>query len=90
MSEITQHGSVVVEQQATVYKARNGRRYFSREAAYNKSANYLIKQHCKCSLGGISDGYYIDPCRLHDGEYSAKFKARLIRWLKWLDSRGES
>ena len=81
---------------ATVYKARNGRRYLTQRAALNASARHLLKRKCECEgcdvddLGRVTFGGY--RCEWH-GDSGAlayhKTLPRLVRWLKWCDSREE-
>lgn len=83
-------GDVYAKQStATVYRALNGRRYLSADAAYNKSANVIFKRHCQCESGDESDGFYGETCRIHQAPYAQRLKTRLVRWMKWRDSRAE-
>ena len=81
---------------ATVYKSTNGRRYLTKRGAFMGSARHSIDarlkvmhdagDECDCSVSGC-DWQYVTTCRYH--ERDGKLFWRLVRWMKWRDSRAE-
>jgi hypothetical protein len=73
--------SVVVIEQATVYRA-GGRRWFTRRAAIKAYAHakFKAKHPCECERGEYSSGYPGYECGAHD--HREKVMPRYLRWLK--------
>ena len=72
---------------ATVYKALNGRRYLTQGAAYEASARSLVRERCECEGGNDTTGAWGETCRLHEEPHHTKLMTRLVRWMRWRDSR---
>ena len=71
---------------ATVYRSRSGRRYLTKAGAYRGSALYLIRQHCECEpYVDFEDPGYV--CRYHEPQHCERLVSRLVRHLKYNDTR---
>lgn len=55
-------------EQATVYRAVGGRRYFTKAAALNgyAKAKFRRKHPCECESANYADGYPGFTCHVHD------------------------
>ena len=76
---------------ATVYRARNNRRYLTKHGAIMASVNWFFKKHCECESANFDEeGRCWDEgecCRYHDLRTEKKIRARLARHLTYNDSR---
>ncbi len=84
------HGAArqpVIVETATVYRARGGRRFFTKAAALRSyaAAKFRAKHPCECEDAVYEDGYPGFGCHVHD--LRDKVLPRYLRVLKRLESR---
>lgn len=79
-------------EQATVYRAANGRRYLTKRGALYASARHLVNQGCECESGDYATGYPGYVCTMHymgeDGCQQPRADVliqRLFRWLRHME-----
>lgn len=87
MSELKQSGVVLAGEVALVWRALNGRRYFSKGAAFRASARHMMKRKCECEAAESDEYGRLTfrgwACRYHDdSNHGERTLDRLTRWLK--------
>ena len=75
---------IVQTETAKVYRGRNGRRYFTKYAAYRDAARRKIKSKCECEKA--DDDYPGQLCWYHDDP--ERF-VRIVRKLAYIYERSD-